>query len=256
MSRYRKTMRQAIEEGLSNMQIAILKKEYAPFKGKTISAARAKQLMNILDKFKEADLKKLGNENIPFVSSGSRSKLAVRNMKFKVTSINPFKEEVTQEDFDLEEGKMKTIATMFSQGKSAEEIAKAMKLPVDTVKNILGEVKEEQLHEFKKMTVTINPPLARDQAIRRLKKVGLVVTDDGSKTFKVDGKGADLNKYATDLKNFYKADIRAESYVIDESADEDFYNPVYEACWVGYKKVGMKKKGDKMVPNCVPESVN
>ena len=54
--------------------------------------------MNILDKFKEADLKKLGNENIPFVSSGSRSKLAVRNMKFKVTSINPFKEEVTQEE--------------------------------------------------------------------------------------------------------------------------------------------------------------
>ena len=25
-----------------------------------------------------------------------------------------------------------------------------------------------------------------------------------------------------------------------------------EACWTGYKKVGMKKKGDKMVPNCVP----
>ena len=142
MSRYRKSMRQAMEEGLSNMQIAILKKEYAPFKGKTISAARAKQLMNILDKFKEADLKKLGKETIPFVSSGARSKLAVRNMKFKVTTINPFKEEVTQEDFDLEEGKMKTIATMFSQGKSAEEIAKKMKLPVDTVKSILGEVNE------------------------------------------------------------------------------------------------------------------
>ena len=58
MSRYRKTMRQAIEEGLSNMQVAILKKEYEPFRGKTISAARAKQLMNILDKFKEDDLKK------------------------------------------------------------------------------------------------------------------------------------------------------------------------------------------------------
>ena len=26
-----------------------------------------------------------------------------------------------------------------------------------------------------------------------------------------------------------------------------------EACWTGYKKVGMKKKGDKMVPNCIPE---
>lgn len=28
-----------------------------------------------------------------------------------------------------------------------------------------------------------------------------------------------------------------------------------EECWTGYKQQGMKKKGDKMVPNCVPESV-
>ena len=27
-----------------------------------------------------------------------------------------------------------------------------------------------------------------------------------------------------------------------------------EACWKGYKQVGMKKKGNRMVPNCVPES--
>lgn len=25
-----------------------------------------------------------------------------------------------------------------------------------------------------------------------------------------------------------------------------------EACWDDYKKIGMKKKGNKMVPNCVP----
>ena len=30
---------------------------------------------------------------------------------------------------------------------------------------------------------------------------------------------------------------------------------IKEACWVGYKQVGMKKKGNKQVPNCVPESV-
>ena len=30
---------------------------------------------------------------------------------------------------------------------------------------------------------------------------------------------------------------------------------VDEACWVGYKQEGLKKKGKKMVPNCVPESV-
>ena len=27
-----------------------------------------------------------------------------------------------------------------------------------------------------------------------------------------------------------------------------------DACWTGYKQVGMKKKGNKQVPNCVPES--
>lgn len=32
-------------------------------------------------------------------------------------------------------------------------------------------------------------------------------------------------------------------------------NEIDEACWTGYKRVGMKKKGDKMVPNCVPEEV-
>ena len=26
-----------------------------------------------------------------------------------------------------------------------------------------------------------------------------------------------------------------------------------EACWSGFKQVGMKKKGKKLVPNCVPE---
>ena len=38
------------------------------------------------------------------------------------------------------------------------------------------------------------------------------------------------------------------------------YGPTDEAkgdsCWDGYKKVGMKKKGGRMVPNCVPEETN
>jgi hypothetical protein len=36
---------------------------------------------------------------------------------------------------------------------------------------------------------------------------------------------------------------------------EDMDEELYEACWTGYKQVGVKKKGDKMVPNCVPEEV-
>lgn len=54
-----------------------------------------------------------------------------------------------KEEVELDEGKMKTIATMFDQGKSAEEIAKALKLSTSTVKQILGEdVKEEVMVEF------------------------------------------------------------------------------------------------------------
>ena len=32
------------------------------------------------------------------------------------------------------------------------------------------------------------------------------------------------------------------------------YREILEACWTGYRKQGMKKKGDRMVPNCVPVS--
>jgi hypothetical protein len=32
------------------------------------------------------------------------------------------------------------------------------------------------------------------------------------------------------------------------------YQEILEACWTGYRQAGMKKKGDRMVPNCVPVS--
>ena len=38
--------------------------------------------MNILNKFKDSDLQKLSKENIPFISTGAKSKLVVRGMKF------------------------------------------------------------------------------------------------------------------------------------------------------------------------------
>jgi ABC-type proline/glycine betaine transport system substrate-binding protein len=32
------------------------------------------------------------------------------------------------------------------------------------------------------------------------------------------------------------------------------YREILEACWSGYQQQGMKKKGNRMVPNCVPVS--
>ena len=65
-------------------------------------------------------------------------------------------EEVWANDITLSEGKMKTIATMFADGKTAQEIAKKMKLPVATVKTILGEddIQEAMLWEFSDAQIT------------------------------------------------------------------------------------------------------
>ena len=65
-------------------------------------------------------------------------------------------EEVWANDITLSEGKMKTIATMFADGKSAEQIAKKMKLPIATVKTILGEddIQEAMLWEFSDAQIT------------------------------------------------------------------------------------------------------
>ncbi len=38
----------------------------------------------------------------------------------------------------------------------------------------------------------------------------------------------------------------------DEEDDEDHYDEVTKACWTGYVQRGMKEKGGRMVPNCVP----
>ena len=212
-------------------------------------------------------------------------------------------EEVWANDIAIEEGKMKTIATLFDQGKSAEEIAKKMKLPLSTIKTILGEtdIKEdtineftdaqiarlkkeymplkgarisiakanqlrnifdkipdhalpklfkadipfisamsvsrmiqkkipvpkgvklsafenksweqvqekEEIKEFKKMKVTIRDMDNRKKAITDLQKQNLGVSVSGG-VIKVDGKGRDLNNFAKDLMNFYGANVVAE----------------------------------------------
>ena len=276
MSRYRKTMAQAINEGAIQMQIAALKKAYEPMRNKKISMDNANKLMKIMDKF-DGDknmLSMLYKADIPFVSGLASARLISKHnfkaqqlMQIRKEDVEILTDEVKQireakkkelEDFEedliadeISEGKMSQINAMQKDGKSAAEIAKVMKLPVKTVKDILG---EEEIHEFKKMSVTISDMDKRKKAIADLMKQNLGVSVTGG-VIKVDGKGKDLNNFAKDLMNFYGANVRAESYTIDEEADQHFYNPVTEACWVGYKQVGMKNKGGKQVPNCVPEEV-
>ena len=62
---------------------------------------------------------------------------------------------------------------------------------------------------------------------------------------------ARVNSFITKGKGTWGgADKDLAAKVKKESVEFD------EACWDGYKQVGMKKKGDKMVPDCVPEAKN
>ena len=188
------------------------------------------------------------------------------------------------EEVKVDEGRMSDIDAMRKAGATAAEIAKELKLPVKTVKDILGEEVEDEkeepkkeedkeklkaeiqrkddeiamlkqkaetekaktqkketeklvnpetgepllqvgiaykhlkdkmkkedvdLKEFKKMKVTFKDKNSMSKAAQDLMGKGFSLNTKGLE-LSVDGKGADLNKYATDLKNFYKAKVVAE----------------------------------------------
>jgi hypothetical protein len=79
------------------------------------------------------------------------------------------------------------------------------------------------------------------------------------KDMKKDGKVTLDGPKVKDRKPFapatqkHKAKKGKGSYERKKPVEEDEEK---KACWKGYKKKGMKKKGDKMVNNCVKESVS
>ena len=54
------------------------------------------------------------------------------------------------------------------------------------------------------------------------------------------------------LEAWVQSKITKAADYIDTAADYIDGGEMEEACWVGYKQEGLKKKGKRMVPNCVP----
>ena len=54
------------------------------------------------------------------------------------------------------------------------------------------------------------------------------------------------------LEAWVQSKITKAADYIDTAADYIASEEMEEACWVGYKQEGLKKKGKRMVPNCVP----
>ncbi len=92
------------------------------------------------------------NEEVNEVSD--KLKLAVLKKKIKQYKDKVFKKTMSTiksplfAGDEIEEGRMKDIFTADQEGKSAEEIAKLMKLPLNTVKSILGEEVYQDIAEF------------------------------------------------------------------------------------------------------------
>ena len=86
-------------------------------------------------------------------------------------------------------------------------------------------VPEADLKEFKKMVVTIADPMKRAKAMDDIKRFGkktgfrIDKMSDG-KSFRIDGQGADLNKFAIDLKNFYGATVKAEETIVEFTSQQ------------------------------------
>ena len=119
---------------------------------------------------------------------------------------------------------MQRLAREIPNNKKPLKIVVVSKKKVgDTVLGIGEEITEETIEEFKKMIVTFPNKDSKDKASNSImnmkQKLGFDVVDKDL-TIKVDGKGADLNKYATDLKNFYGAKVLAvaleETYQLSE----------------------------------------
>ena len=120
------------------------------------------------------------------------------------------KKEIEKEDLDDKD--VDTIKPIIKQ------LKKSVKAHDKQAKQLQKDIQDEtDLEEFKKMVVTIKDPSKRRKAMDDIKRFGkktgfrIDKMRDG-KSFKIDGKGKDLNKFAIDMKNFYGAEIKAESY--------------------------------------------
>jgi hypothetical protein len=65
------------------------------------------------------------------------------------------------------------------------------------------------------------------------------------------GQYSDANDVFDDLMS--QSALQAIHDVTPEVASQYFATEEEDPCWDGYQKKGLKKKGKKMVPNCVPE---
>tara|TARA_B100000902_G_scaffold399751_1_gene472299 strand:- start:671 stop:2533 length:1863 start_codon:yes stop_codon:yes gene_type:complete len=134
MSRYRKLMSEAMAEVEENAS------DYLKSK---LNDRQIQNIKNTWKNKKASDVTQSVKDMIKKMDIPTQ--LAIKSAD--IPHLSALVEETAEQ---IDEGRMKDIYTMDQAGKSAEEIAKKLKVSVATVKGILGEVKEEleDLQEF------------------------------------------------------------------------------------------------------------
>ena len=215
-----------LDESFSPAMLQKLKTEFGPLKGKTINAAQARQLMNILDKLNDKGLETLKGAGIPFVSSGAMSKLSVRNMKWKVTTMNPMKEESYTVKY-VDPLNKKNLRMKHADKKDAQDMMDRLKK--DGVKEI--EIVSETVSKFSDQQIKQAYGIANDPRYKGGNYSGAV------EAIEKLAKGLSLDPAVQNVLKRTNEEVKEDS----------------DPCWDSHKMVGMKSKGGKQVPNCVPK---
>jgi len=218
------------EATMSSSQIARLKKAYEPMRDKKISTSNADKLSAMMDKVgkdKEA-LIQLFKADIPFVSQSAVTKLITKH-NMKGAEINKLREEV-----DLDEGKMSQLHQYIKDKKSAEEIAKLMKLDVKTVKALMNSHHPEEVEES--AASDARRAMRRDKDFSRRDSA-----DDDTDASDDDVKGASKNI----MMQMRKAQSLSGNFAVEFGDGKKVKIPAKMAIAVQQKYNAMRKPADK-----------
>jgi len=154
----------------------------------------------------------------------------------------------------VSEGKPYQPGDTIPDSATKPQIKKKPKFSVDKTglegpENPLGEeTKKDACYKKVKSRYKIWPSAYASGALSKCRKVG--AANWGNKTKK---EGYEFSNWRDD---FQPIEIETTDLITPDPIQVPPSNlqKIEEKCWVGYKQLGMKKKGKKMVPNCVKEA--
>ena len=148
------------------------------------------------------------------------------------------------EQVELEEGRMKELHTLIQQGKSAEEIAKIMKLDVKTIKSLMpNEAMGFKTHGAQSVKISFNNSTDRDKALKWMKnKEGGMHPDYVPKSVGNTNINVEINTATYDVVSYWEKHLKIPFKVAQVTSAEDV-NEVSPPGWGGSVKA-MKKHAD------------